>query len=130
LNVLLDTHTLLWAIAGSDRLSLSAKSVLTKPNTRVYVSVVSCAEIACHVEKGRLTLPVHWKTWFRMALEKNGWTPLPLDLPIMEESYSLPGIFHVDPVDRALTATARIHGLTLITADRKILSYPHVNTLW
>jgi PIN domain nuclease of toxin-antitoxin system len=65
-----------------------------------------------------------------MALEKNGWTPLPLDLPIMEESYSLPGIFHVDPVDRALTATARIHGLTLITADRKILSYPHVNTLW
>jgi PIN domain nuclease of toxin-antitoxin system len=33
-------------------------------------------------------------------------------------------------VDRLLVATARIHGLRLITADEKILAYPHVHTLW
>jgi len=43
--------------------------------------------------------------------------------------HSLPETFHADPVDRVLTATARIHNLTLVTADRKILDYPHVNTL-
>jgi PIN domain nuclease of toxin-antitoxin system len=38
--------------------------------------------------------------------------------------------FHSDPADQILVATARIYNLTLITADRKILAYPHVRSLW
>ena len=52
------------------------------------------------------------------------------DLRIVEEAYSLPEPFHADPVDRVLVATARLHNLQLVTGDRKILDYPHVQTLW
>lgn len=48
---------------------------------------------------------------------------------IAAEAYELPGSFHKDLADRILIATARLHGLTLTTADDLILRYPHVKTL-
>jgi PIN domain nuclease of toxin-antitoxin system len=48
----------------------------------------------------------------------------------MEEAFSLPSPFHADPADRMLVATARPHGLAILTADRRILDYPHVETCW
>jgi PIN domain nuclease of toxin-antitoxin system len=48
---------------------------------------------------------------------------------VTAEAYELPGKFHKDPVDRVLVATARLHNLTLMTADDLILRYPHVKTL-
>jgi len=48
----------------------------------------------------------------------------------MEEVYSLPDTFHADPADRIITATARLNGCTILTADKKILAYPHVNSVW
>jgi len=75
-------------------------------------------------------LDQHWKVWFRHHLDVNGWECLPLDLAVMEEAYSLPPSFHADPADRSIVATARIHGLSIVTGDRKILAYPHVETCW
>jgi PIN domain nuclease of toxin-antitoxin system len=60
----------------------------------------------------------------------NEWGIIPIDLDIMEEAFSLPGEFHADPVDRIIVATARRHGFSVVTADMKILSYPHVAVLW
>ena len=44
------------------------------------------------------------------------------------EAYALPGEFHTDPADRILVASARLHGLRLVTADQRILSYRAVQT--
>jgi len=44
-------------------------------------------------------------------------------------SYALPGTFHKDPADRVLVATAIHHGFTFITADERILAYPHVMSM-
>jgi len=55
---------------------------------------------------------------------------VPLDERVALESTKLPGEFHNDPSDQIIVATARVHNLTLITADRKILAYRHVKTLW
>jgi PIN domain nuclease of toxin-antitoxin system len=46
------------------------------------------------------------------------------------ESCSLPGDFHKDPADQIIVATARVHNLTLLTKDRKILYYRHVKAAW
>jgi len=46
------------------------------------------------------------------------------------ESNHLPGEFHRDPADQIIVATARVQRLTLITADPRILAYPHVRCLW
>ena len=51
-----------------------------------------------------------------------------LSSKIAAEAYRLPGEFHRDPADRILVATARLESWTLLTADRRILDYPHVRT--
>lgn len=48
----------------------------------------------------------------------------------MEEAYCLPDAFHDDPADRIITATARLNHYTILTADKKILAYPHVESIW
>ena len=58
------------------------------------------------------------------------WAVEVVDLAIVQEAWSLPGEFHADPVDRILVATARLRGYTILTADRRILEYPHVKSLW
>jgi PIN domain nuclease of toxin-antitoxin system len=48
---------------------------------------------------------------------------LPITTQILIESTRLPGNIHRDPSDRILVATAREHGLTLLTRDRDLLAY-------
>ena len=130
MKVLLDTCAILWAISAPQRLSSQAREILENSATEPFVSAISSAEIACACERGRIELDRHWKTWFRHYLGLNQWECLSIDLAIMEEAYSLPPPFHADPADRIVVATARIHGLCVLTADRRILDYPHVETRW
>jgi PIN domain nuclease of toxin-antitoxin system len=129
-RVLLDTCCVIWAISSPASLSSVAIDILEKDNTIVYVSPISCAEIACLSDRGRITLNQHWKTWFNHYFAVNNWQLKDITLSIIQEAYSLPDSFHQDPADRIITATARIHDLTLLTADEKILAYPHVTTAW
>ena len=130
MDVLLDTCVVLWAGLAPNQLTDGATSTLTDPDTRVFVASITAAEIACAQERRRITLAEHWKPWFRRALDTNGWEALPASLDIVEEAYSLPEPFHRDPADRIITATARLHRLTLVTGDRLLLEYPHVGTRW
>lgn len=45
-------------------------------------------------------------------------------------STQLPGIFHKDPADRIIIALTRRYGVSLVTADKRIQAYPHVQTIW
>ena len=94
----------------------------------MFASVVTAGELACLADRKRIVVPRHWKTWFRDAVERNGWNLLPLTIDIMEEAYSLPEPIHRDPVDRILIATCRVEDMTVITTDRLILAYPHVKS--
>jgi len=96
----------------------------------VYVSAISCAEIACLAERRRIVLDQHWKLWFSNAVADNTWDVLSIDLDVIQEAYSLPGEFHRDPADRIIIGTARLRDLTVLTADTRILDYPHVKSVW
>lgn len=130
MKLLLDTCTILWAVLSPKRLSSAAQELLTKAESQIFFSPLSCAEIACGCERGRIQLDRHWKLWFRHFTTLNAWNIIPLGLPIVEEAYSLPPPFHADPVDRVLVATSRLHQCMLLTADSKILQYPHVTSVW
>jgi PIN domain nuclease of toxin-antitoxin system len=79
--------------------------------------------------KGRIQLPIPLLEWFRLASPYNLIKVLPLSPEIAIESTRLPGIFHADPADRIIVATARVHSLTIITADAKIRNYRHISAL-
>ena len=130
MKVILDTCALIWAVAEPERLSLSAQTVLTEADTEVYVSPISCAEVACASGRGKVKLNRHWRSWFRHYVELNDWYMYNIDLNIIEEAYSLPGPFLRDPADRIIVASARRLFCPVVTADKKIIDYPHVETLW
>jgi PIN domain nuclease of toxin-antitoxin system len=130
MRVLLDTCAIIWAVSMSKKLSKKARSVIEDPEAEIFYSPMSCAEVAWGVQRKRIVIDRHWKLWFRHYVELNGWQCVPIDLDIVEEAYSLPEPFHSDPVDRLIVATARLQGLQVMTADQKILLYPHVQTVW
>ncbi len=128
MNVLLDTCAIIWCVSDPEKLSADMRHILEAPDSRVFVSAISCAEVACLAEAGKITVTPHWRTWFSNAVSKNGWGVLDIDLETVEEAFSLPGEFHRDPADRFIVAAARLNRLVVLTADRKILDYPHVKS--
>lgn len=130
MNVVLDTCGVLWSILAPENLSPRAAQIITEESTRVLVSPISCAEIACGVERSRISLDRHWKSWFRYFIPWNGWQLVDIDPKIMEEAYSLPEYSDRDPADRIIIATARILQCPVVTADRRIREYAHVDAVW
>ena len=129
MKLVLDTCAVLWSVADPDRLSDHARELMTLATSEILVSPISCAEIACGVERGKLLLDRHWRKWFRYFVQENEWQLIPIGLDIIEEAYSLPGSFHADPADRIIVATARWSSATIVTGDHKILDYPHATAI-
>ncbi|HEV7517094.1 MAG TPA: type II toxin-antitoxin system VapC family toxin [Thermoanaerobaculia bacterium] len=128
--ILLDTHIWVWWVHGDRRLSSAAMARLkAREETGLGVSVISCWEVAKLVECRRLSLPQPIDLWMEQALAYPGIHLIGLTPPIVLESTRLPGEFHRDPADQLLVATARIHGVPMVTVDRKILDYSGVETL-
>lgn len=130
MTVLLDTCAVIWAVSDPEVLPPGTRDVLTAPDTQILVSPISCAELACAVERGRVRLDRHWRLWFRHYVDQNDWLVDEIGLDVVEEAYSLPEPFHRDPADRIIVATARRRDCPVVTADAKIREYPHVRTLW
>lgn len=129
MNLLLDTCAIIWCVSDPRNLSPAAREAILDKDSRVHVSAISCAEIACLADDRRITVTPHWRTWFNRVVADNGWSVLDINLATAQEAFSLPGPFHRDPADRFIVATARLRDLTIVTADRKILDYPHVSSL-
>ena len=128
--ILLDTHIWIWWVGQDARLTPEQKSLLEQHQASgLGVSVISCWEVAKLVELGRLQLALPVLQWLERALAYPGVRLLNLTPRIAVESTELPGEFHRDPADQILVATARVLNVPMLTVDRKILDYPHVQTL-
>jgi PIN domain nuclease of toxin-antitoxin system len=129
--ILLDTHTWIWSQSATKLLSDDVKKWIKKTiaNQRAIASI-SIWEFAMMVVKGRINVKIDPRLWLNNAIKKSGIKVIELSPEIAMESSKLPGDFHKDPADQIIVATARIHNLTLLTKDRKILQYRHVNALW
>lgn len=128
--ILLDTQSLIWWTTDPSRLSLKAEKVIEKEFTKgkVLVSSVSIWEICLLIKKNKIQLAVGFETWIS-ELEMSGmYEFVPLDNSIAAKSVLLPDFDHKDPADRFIIATAIEYGATLVTSDKKILKYPHVQT--
>ncbi len=128
--ILLDTHIWVWWVDENPQLSeRHAQLIQDNEQDGLGISAISCWEIAKLVERGRLGLDGSIEEWMEQAIAYPGIELLPLTPQIAIESTKLPGHFHRDPADQLIVATARVHDLSLLTMDRLILDYPHVQTL-
>jgi len=125
--ILLDTHIWIWWVHDDPALSSNDRSFIqANEKSGIGISIISCWEVAKLVEHGRLELPVSIDEWIRQALSYPGIELMDLTPQIVIESTQLPFPFHRDPADQIIVATARVHQCPLVTADSKILAYPHV----
>lgn len=117
MKVLLDTHALLWWLAG-EQIEPAAAECISDPATLVAVSAASVWEAAIKAHLGKL----------RMAgamvdhVSAGGFEPLPISLAHAERAGSLPP-HHRDPFDRMLVAQAQLEDLTLVTRDPAFRAY-------
>ena len=123
--ILLDTHVLIWAVEGDQRLGRKATAAIkeARRSDRIGVSAITPWEIALLVERSRLRLALDVSAWMDRALGAQGVDLLPIEPAIAMDSVRLPGEFHADPADRLIIATARHWRIPLVTADRAIVDY-------
>ena len=126
MRILLDTHVWLWTQEAQERLGSKSQGMLLNEDNTLFISSVSSLEIARLAWGGRLTLAGKLRTWVPEALQALHAETIPITHEIALAAYELPGEFHRDPADRMLVATAVVHDLTLMTADDRILAYPHL----
>ena len=107
-------------IASCPRATRSCSSVA---NARVppWASARSLWEIAKLVERGRLELTQSVDDSLEQLETSALFAILPLTGRVALESTRLGGRFHSDPIDQLIVATARCHGLTLLTVDERII---------
>ena len=117
-RLLLDTHTLLWALTSPDRLDDSAREAISDSRNEVFVSAVSGWEIALKSNLGKLQAP---DNVYEM-IEATGFEYLSITFLHGMEAGSLP-LFHRDPFDRLLVAQARSEDLVLVTRDARVRQY-------
>ena len=117
MRLLLDTHVVLWQLAGERSLGVRARELIGA-STELAFSVVSFAEIGVKAAIGKLEVP---RDLHAHVLE-TGVRVLGLSADHGLAVASLP-LHHRDPFDRLLIAQARQEGLTLVTADTRIHAY-------
>ncbi|MGP9833474.1 type II toxin-antitoxin system VapC family toxin [Marinobacter sp. NSM] len=122
MNLLLDTHLLLWAAAEPDKLSPEAAAMISNDSNRLYFSAASIWEVVIKNGLGRPDFHVD-PHLLRRGLVDNGYTELAISsLHTLAVSH-LPEI-HKDPFDRILIAQAETEGFLLLTADDLVARYP------
>lgn len=123
MNLLLDTHVLLWWMADDPALGDQARDAVADPGNGVWVSAASAWEIAIKAGLGRLTLPGPVAKVLPAALVESDFSPLPITVEHALRVCELPPI-HADPFDRILIAQAITQTWTIVTADAVFARYP------
>ena len=131
--IVLDTHVLIWWVAGSKKIPTVTKQLLDAEASsagEVHVSTISAWEIAMLVRAGRLELTLDVSDWIAKCEAAPFIRFVPVDNRIALRSLELPSFPHWDPADRIIVATALTLGASLVTSDTRLGSYEYVNTIW
>jgi PIN domain nuclease of toxin-antitoxin system len=128
MKLLLDTHALLWFIAGSASLSRSARILIEDASNEKFVSVASIWETAIKVSIGKMSLSAPFDVLFPHQLNINGFELLPVKVEHASVITTLP-FHHRDPFDRLLIAQAIEEKMSLVSADSVFDDYG-ITRLW
>ena len=88
----------------------------------VYLSSITGFEIALKCRSGKLVLPIPASQWLHDIIAHHRISMLVVDMDICIRAAELPPI-HRDPCDRFIIATALVHRLPVVTADKRFAQY-------
>lgn len=118
MDLLLDSHALLWALISPEKLSPKSAAEIRNPARAVFYSAASVWELEIKIARGKLSLPDNWTD----ALARAGFLELAIGATHAVAAARLPW-HHQDPFDRMLIAQAQTQGLRLVSRDRFAATY-------
>ena len=124
--LLLDTHVWIWWMEDDlARATVGTADLLARAELEgdLLVSDVSYWEVAVKAARGKMRLTMDAMSWLERAAGAPGFRSCPLSRDVLLHSTRLVGKPHNDPADRMLIATAQLHGVPLVTADKGIIGY-------
>jgi PIN domain nuclease of toxin-antitoxin system len=127
MDLLLDTHSLIWFLMGDKKLSNKVRLAIENPDNSKIISIASIWEIAIKLSVDKIKLPKGFKHFLDL-IEENGFEILPITFEHALILSSLEFI-HRDPFDRLLIAQCKADGLILATIDDNIKKYK-IQTIW
>lgn len=128
MKLLLDTHALIWWLAGDGRLSREAQGEIGNTENEIMVSAASAMEIATKFRIGKLPEAAHLARNFQQAITDQGFSKLGISVrhALLAGKMTIP---HKDPFDRLLIAQALIEDVVLIS-NEGIFDTFGVRRLW
>lgn len=124
MTFLLDTNVWLFAANEPDVLPQEIRTILDRDEAQFGLSAISLWEVGKKHQIGKLELNQELGSWLKGALAAHIQV-LPLTSEIVADAMNLPDFPNRDPADELIVATARVHTLTLLTADTKLKAYRH-----
>jgi PIN domain nuclease of toxin-antitoxin system len=127
MNLLLDTHVILWYLEDSPSLSSAMGDILESTENTLYLSIASLWEIAIKITIGKLNLSYSFDD-LRAALIQFDISILPIEFNDTRQYLALP-LHHRDPFDRIIISQAITNQLQLVSCDHVFVDYP-VSLFW
>ncbi|MBC8185906.1 type II toxin-antitoxin system VapC family toxin [candidate division KSB1 bacterium] len=132
MKYLLDTHTLLWVLFEDEKLSDTAKEIISNSENEIFVSIITYWEIALKYGIGKLQLENITPEEIPLKSKEINIETLILSEKEVSTFYKLPKIRHKDPFDRLIIWQAINENMTLISKDKAMKEYKEfgLNVLW
>lgn len=128
MRLLLDTHTLIWFLINSPRLSIMVRGLIEDENNEKLLSIVSVWEIAIKQNTGKLSFGVPFQQFVEQQLTLNSIDLLNINLNHIDVVSTLP-LHHRDPFDRLLIAQSIVENIPILSVDSAFDAYP-IDRLW
>ena len=127
MNLLVDTHALIWFITDNNKLPINTKKFIESNDNDCYVSIATFWEIGIKNSIGRLDLNSDLQKIFRI-IEESGFDILPITTNHILQNADLK-FYHQDPFDRIIIAQAMVEKMTIITKDTQFKNY-NIPKVW
>ena len=130
--ILLDTHVVLWLTVKPERLSKAAVRAIKRAERGdgVAISSITLWEIAHLIDDGRVKVQGTTERFLESLCQGSGLGVRPITPEIATLAFRFPPGFPRDPADRLIGATARAHGVPLVTKDEPMQDCPLLDTIW
>ncbi len=128
MRLLLDTHALIWWLAGDEALSRRAREAIADEDNPVAVSAASAMEVATKFRIGKLPDAALLAQDFEGVVAEQGFAELSISVHHARRAGEM-NIAHKDPFDRLLIAQAQAEDMVLVSIEALFDGFA-VKRLW
>ncbi|WP_374411594.1 type II toxin-antitoxin system VapC family toxin [Novosphingobium colocasiae] len=128
MRLLLDTHALIWWLAGDQALSMTARTAIADQDNAIFVSAASAMEVATKFRIGKLPDAALLAQDFETIIAGQGFVEQPISLHHARIAGEM-NIPHKDPFDRLLIAQAQAEDMVLVSNEALFDGFA-VKRLW